>query len=166
MKLENVFTGLSISAMGLAAQRKRMNAIASNLANAETTKTDTGGPYKRKIIELTAKGAKAFSGVMRQAGMHLSTTNASHMRGGDPGSSRVSNGVPQELESKEVEDKVPPKIVYDPGNPDADPNGYVRMPNINVVTEMVNMIAASRSFEANVAAINAAKTMAKDSLEI
>ena len=165
MKLESVFSGLNISAMGLSAQRKRMNAIASNLANAETSKTEKGGPYKRKIVQLTSKGARAFSSVMRQAGLRLSTTHEGHMQGGNTEFTEeqtVDGGV----ESKEVEDNASPKMVYDPGNPDADPNGYVAMPNVNIVTEMVNMIAASRSFEANVTAVNAAKTMAKDSLEI
>jgi flagellar basal-body rod protein FlgC len=165
MKLDSVFSGLNISAMGLSAQRKRMNAIASNLANAETSKTEKGVPYRRKIVEMTAKNAQAFSTVMQDAGLKLSTTSEGHLQQGPMGfteSQEVAGGV----DSREVEDTAPPKVVYDPDNPEADPNGYVTMPNVNVVTEMVNMISASRSFEANVQAVNAAKTMAKDSLEI
>ncbi len=165
MKLESVFTGLEISASGLSAQRKKMNAIASNLANAETGKTEQGTPYRRKIINLKARTARLFSTVMQQTGVKLATTNEGHF-GGEPFPETTGRSVPAGIDVTESEDPAPPRTVYDPGNPDADPNGYVAMPNVNVVTEMVNMIATSRSFEANVTAINAAKTMAKDSLEI
>ena len=165
MKLESVFNGLNISALGLSAQRKRMNAIASNLANAETNKTDKGGPYRRKIVEMTARTVRTFTSSMSDAGLKLSMTSEGHLEANPTGftsSQEVAGGV----DSKEVEDTAPPKVMYDPDNPQADANGYVTMPNVNVVTEMVNMISASRAFEANVTAVNAAKTMAKDSLEI
>jgi flagellar basal-body rod protein FlgC len=165
MKLDRVFGGLNISSEGLGAQRRRMNAIAENLANAETTRTAQGGPYKRKIVQLKAKGQQMFSSMLRQSSIPLAKTNPAHLSGGLPdvpgGSSTVST-----VEASDTVDPAPPRVVYDPGNPDADPNGYVTMPNVNVVTEMVNMISASRAFEANVVAVNAAKNMAKDSLEI
>lgn len=165
MKLDRIFAGLNISSMGLSAQRRKMNAISENLANAETTRTEQGGPYKRKIVLMKAKSAQMFSTLVRQAGIQLAGTNADHMRGGDSGFSDTSS-VPGGVEVQENNDPAPPKVVYDPGNPDADAEGYVRMPNVNVVTEMVGMIAASRAFEANITAVTAAKTMAKDSLEI
>lgn len=165
MKLDRVFSGLNISSLGLSAQRKRMNIIAENLANAETTRTDTGGPYRRKIVQLKARGTQLFSGMMRVAGASLATTHAAHF----PQGSASLGGNPTTManvETTETTDPAPPRMVYDPGNPDANDQGYVAMPNVNVVTEMVNMISASRAFEANVVAVNAAKNMAKDSLEI
>jgi len=165
MKIDSMFSGLNISAAGMSAQRRRMNAIASNLANAETSKTEKGTPYRRKIVQLKAKTAQVFASVMKQAGIQLAATNSAHMQGSafeEGGAQKVPAGI----ETKEVEDTSPPKTVYDPGNPDADPNGYVMEPNVNVVTEMVDMISASRAYEANVTAVSAAKTMAKDTLEI
>jgi flagellar basal-body rod protein FlgC len=165
MKLESVFTGLNISAAGLSAQRKKMNTIASNLANAETSKTEQGTPYRRKVVSFKSRTARMFSTVMRQSGIRLSTTNGGHM-GGEGLAETTGQTVPAGIDVTESEDPSPPRTAFDPGNPDADANGYVRMPNVNVVTEMVNMIATSRSFEANTTAVNAAKSMAKDSLEI
>jgi flagellar basal-body rod protein FlgC len=165
MKLDKIFAGLNISSLGLSVQRRRMNNIAENLANAETTKTESGGPYRRKILQLKARSTQVFASTFQQASVPLSTTQSGHVQGADFG----VQGTPatmMAIDAKQTEDPAPPRIVYDPGNPDADANGYVAMPNVNVVTEMVNMISASRSFEANVVAINAAKNMAKDSLEI
>jgi len=160
-----MFAGLDISAAGLSAQRKRMNAIASNLANAETTKTEKGGAYRRKIVQLKAKGEHLFGAALRQAGLKLATTDAAHMDGA-PVAAPGTDEVDQVISANETEDQSPPRMVYDPGNPDANADGYVNMPNVNIVTEMVGMMTASRSFEANVVAIDAAKNMAKDSLEI
>ena len=165
MKLDRVFAGLNISSLGLSMQRRRMNNIAENLANAETTKTESGGPYRRKILQLKARSAQLFSSSFQQASIPLSTTQAGHVQGGDVEAMDGSSGRAA-ITAKETLDSTPPRVVYDPGSPDADANGYVAMPNVNVVTEMVNMISASRSFEANVVAITAAKNIAKDSLEI
>jgi len=165
MKIESMFSGLNISSAGLSAQRKRMNAIASNLANAETTKTEKGGPYRRKMVELKAKGEHLFGTALRQSGLRLTATNQAHMAD-VPLSADGPDQVDESITAKESEDQTAPKAVYDPGNPDANPDGYVNMPNVNIVTEMVGMMSASRSFEANVVAIDAAKMMAKDSLEI
>jgi flagellar basal-body rod protein FlgC len=165
MKIDRVFSGLNISSQGLSAQRRRLNAIASNLANAETTKTEAGGPYRRKIVELKSLGRQVFSSLVHQAGIKLATTNGTHLSGGGIESSGPAGSV-EDIQTREVEDPAPSRQVYDPGNPDADANGYVAMPNVNVVTEMVGMISATRSFEANVVAVNAAKNMAKDALEI
>lgn len=165
MKIDQFFKGLNISAHGLSAQRKKMNAIASNIANAETTRTEEGGPYARKIVMMSEKAQDSFSGLLNTQTFQLDTTNSGHigftevsMRGNDVRTSGVS--------ANEQIDETPFKMVYDPSHPDADEAGYVSMPNVNVVNEMVDMISATRSYEANVTAINAAKTMAKDSLEI
>jgi flagellar basal-body rod protein FlgC len=165
MNIDRMFSGLNISSAGLSAQRKRMNAIASNLANAETTKTEKGGPYRRKMVELKAKGEHLFGTALRQAGLRLTTTNQAHMAD-VPIAGQGPEQVDESITATEAEDQSAPRTVYDPGNPEANPDGYVTMPNVNVVTEMVGMMTASRSFEANVVAIEAAKTMAKDSLEI
>jgi flagellar basal-body rod protein FlgC len=164
MNLDRVFGGLNISSRGLSAQRQRMNVIAENLANAETSKTGQGGPYRRKIVQLKAKGVHVFSSLIRQATVPMATTSAGHFAGG--GMTWQDDSSAAAVDAREVEDASAPRKVYDPSHPDADANGYVAMPNVNIVTEMVNMISASRAFEANVVAVSAAKTMAKDSLEI
>lgn len=131
------FSSIDISASGLFAQRMRLDTIANNIANASTTRTDQGGPYKKQQVVF-----KAYTG-----------------DSSDPSTSGVQvEGV--------VESQDPPKMIYDPGNPDAGPDGRVAMPNVNVVEEMVDMITATRSYEANIQAIGAAKTMASKALEI
>ncbi len=165
MNIDRMFAGLNISSAGLTAQRKRMNAIASNLANAETTRTEKGGAYRRKMVELKAKGGHMFTTALRQAGLSLATTNGAHMTE-VPVTEQGTEQDGTSITATETEDPSALRTVYDPGNPDANPDGYVNMPNVNVVTEMVGMMSASRSFEANVVAIDAAKTMAKDALGI
>ena len=165
MKIGKLFAGFDISAMGLTAQRKRMNAIANNMANAETTKTDDGGPYKRKVVVMRSDGDQSFSSAFSSMAVKLASTNEQHFSDVNEGTT-APESVGGGVQSSEKEDNSPFKMVYDPGHPDADANGYVKMPNVNIVTEMVDMISASRSYEANVTAINAAKTSAKDALEI
>jgi flagellar basal-body rod protein FlgC len=165
MKLDKLFAGFNISAMGLTAQRKRMNAIANNMANAETTKTEDGQPYRRKIVVVKGTSDESFSSALNTMTMKLATTNEGHISDAADGSP-VQGGASGSVQSTEEVDSSPFKMVYDPGHPDADKDGYVKMPNVNVVTEMVDMISATRSYEANVTAIDGAKTMAKDALEI
>ena len=135
----------SVSASGMEAQRFRMNIIASNLANVETTRTESGGAYRRKDIVFAAQGEGGFGSFLRQA-----------MDGAAPGVKIA--GV--------IEDARPLKHIYEPAHPDANPEGYVAFPNINVAEEMVNMIAASRSYEANVSAFKATREMALKALEL
>jgi flagellar basal-body rod protein FlgC len=132
----------AISASGLRAQRLRMDVIAANLANAQSTRTPDGGPYRRHEVVLEAQPT---SGTFEDA---LNSSN--------PGV-RVA---------RIVADDRPPQLVFDPGHPDADAKGYVAMPNVNVVTEMVDMMAATRAYEANVAALNATKRLLEAALEI
>ncbi len=165
MKINRFFSGLDISANGLSAQRKRMNAIASNIANIDTTRTEDGGPYRRKIVLLKSQAQQMFSSVLRSSGLQLAATDQAHFTDSSVTGTEVQGNVGG-VEAAESTDNSPFKVVYDPGNPDADEKGYVKTPNINVVTEMVDMISASRSYEANVTAATAAKTMAKDALEI
>jgi flagellar basal-body rod protein FlgC len=142
------FTSLDVSASALTAERTRMNLISNNLANANATRTAEGGPYKRKdAVFATQKGAQAFSDKLAQA-----------TKGAVP---------PQGVQVVEiVEDQRPPRMQFDPNHPDADSQGYVAMPNVNVVEEMADMIAATRAYEANVTAVQAAKAMALKTLEI
>jgi flagellar basal-body rod protein FlgC len=165
MKIDSIFAGLNISSKGLSAQRKRMNAIASNVANAETSRTEDGSPYRRKVVRLTSETQQSFSHVLQGSGMKMSATNGAHFTDASV-ETTVAGGAAGSVAAEEITDKSEFKSVYDPSHPDADEHGYVKMPNVNVVTEMVDMVSASRSYEANVTAVNAAKTMAKDTLEI
>jgi flagellar basal-body rod protein FlgC len=164
MKLDKIFAGLNISSRGLSVQRMRMNTIAENIANAETTKTDQGGPYRRKQVVVSSTEAKTFGTELQSAGMSLARTDPHHSPGGDFAAG-VESLLPA-VDATTKTDSSPDKMVYDPSHPDANADGYVAMPNVNVVTEMVDMISASRAYEANVVAIGATKTMARDSLEI
>jgi len=140
------FSSLRISASGLEAQTKRMNTISSNIANAETTRTEEGGPYKRKDPIFAAIPDRESFGEIFQNELD---ENA------------------QGVQVVEIsEDTRKPRLVYNPSHPDANPEGYVAMPNVNTVEEMANMISAQRSYEANVTAMNAAKSMAQKALEI
>ena len=156
---------IDISATGLRAQRIRMNAIASNVANINTTRSEEGGPYKRQIAVLSSIGDNniSFKDALRDAGLQLTTTKPCHLLPLKGGAGKLNiAGVEASVEL----DQRPPRIVFDPGHPDADAAGYVAMPNIDIVTEMVNMISASRSYEANVTAITAFKAMARRAMEI
>ena len=137
-------TSMKISASGLAANRKRMNAISSNIANAQTTRTAEGGPYRPKEVVFGSEPArKSFSEVLD----------------GQLGGESVHA-------TEVINVNRPPIPKYEPNHPDADPNGYVYYPSVNVMTEMANMISASRSYEANINAFNTSKAMAQKALEL
>lgn len=140
------FKAMNISSSGLAAQRVRMNVLSSNLANAQTTRTPEGGPYKRKDVVFSATPA------------------------GNPFEDFLDESYGTQLRDVKVvdvhSDQKAPRRVFDPSHPDAAKDGYVEMPNIQVMTEMVNMIAATRAYEANTTALNSAKQMAMKALEI
>ena len=140
------FSSMNVSSSALSAERTRMNLISSNLANAGATRTPEGGPYKRKDAVFAATPVEnRFNRALDGAtAMQLRKVDVSHI----------------------VEDQNPPRLQYDPGHPDANPQGYVAMPNVNVVEEMADMISATRSYEANITAVQAAKSMAMKTLEI
>ncbi|HUN65418.1 MAG TPA: flagellar basal body rod protein FlgC [Bacteroidota bacterium] len=165
MKIDKLFASMNISGQGLRAQRMRMNAIAENIANTETTRTENGEPYRRKIVQFKASDQQEFSTVLRQAGLELTGTDENHMAA-DPADFAETDTTAAGVAGSEVTDPSPFRLMYDPGHPDADADGYVKMPNVNIVNEMVDMVATTRSFEANVVAITAEKGIAKDSLEI
>ncbi len=140
------FSALKVSSTGLSAQRTRMNIISSNLANAQSTAPNGEGTYRRRDILLSAVPSRSnFNDLVRQAtGSDLKEVKVTEI----------------------AEDMSPPKRVFDPKHQHADKDGFVSYPNINVMEEMVNLIMASRSYEANVTAINATKSMALKALEI
>jgi flagellar basal-body rod protein FlgC len=138
-----VFSALEVAASGLSAERIRMNTIASNLANARTTQVEGGGPYRRLDPVFQAIPLDREQGVV----------------GSDPGVSLVKV---QEIRA----DERPGMLVYEPGHPDANPAGYVEYPNVNAVEEMVNMITASRAYEAGVTSIESVKAMARSAIGI
>lgn len=141
---------LAASVSALDAQRRRLNVIASNLANAQSTRTAAGGPYRRRdVVFEAAPVAPRFNRVFKQAAMGLN--------GKEPQGVRVA---------RVVEDHKPGQAIYDPKHPDANAKGYVVMPNVNVMEEMVNMMGASRAYEANVQAISVTRMMWNRALEI
>ena len=145
-----MFDALNVSATGLTAERLRMDVTAENLANAQTTRGADGQPYRRKEVVL---GEIAGTG-----GFGAQLTKAMGV-----GSGAAPGGVQVEAITQ---DATPGKLVYDPGHPDADAKGYVRMPNVDTVAEMVDLITAQRGYEANVTAMQTAKTMFAKTLDI
>lgn len=143
----SLFNSMNVSASGLTAQRLRMDVISQNIANVNTTRTAHGTPYKRQTVIFEEAQASPFS-------VHLDNAISS-----EP----LARGV---RVSGIVADQTPGNMVYDPNHPHADENGYVEMPNVNIVEEMVNMISASRSYEANITAINVTRSMIAKTLEI
>lgn len=144
---------IDVSASGLTAQRLRMDTIASNMANAETVRSADGtGPYRRQVVVFQARdndnSLSSFRGVLNR----------------EITSSGVGVRV-KEIRSL-TEDEAPFRLVYEPGHPDADENGYVKYPNVNIVEEMINMISSTRAFEANSKVIEASRNMAMRALDI
>ena len=141
-----LFQAFNISASGMTAERFRTDIIAENVANVNTTRTENGTPYRRKIVTFAEKDTTDFREMLSRA------------------RSYGKNGVKV---TKVMEDTSSDYIMkYDPEHPDADENGYVSYPNVNIVTEMTNLIDASRGYEANVTAFNAVKAMAQSGLQV
>ncbi len=143
----SMLNGLNISASGMTAQRLRLDIISQNIANVNTTRDAKGNPYQRKMVIFSEKGtSKSFGEIL--------------------GDEVKGNGSGVKVTKIFDDDKTAMRKVYDPSHPDADEDGYVTYPNVNVVQEMTDMIDASRSYEANVTAFNATKNMALKALEI
>ncbi len=146
----NLFSAMEIASSGLLAQRVRINTLASNLANARTTRTPEGGPYRRldpvfRAVPLVER----FSNLVDRA------------RGIEEARNAYLVEVPEVRR-----DEGPPRRVYDPDHPDAGPDGFVEMPNVEVVTEMVNLVTASRAYEAGVSVVKTVEAMARSALSI
>lgn len=164
-----IFGNMNVSASGLRGMRAKMNVISENIANAQTTRTEDGGPYRRKNVIFTEAQPTDPTPVSRppRAGgfQRLLHTHVRHMDLPLPGEeAELPRG--SELEVTEAEDSQPFKLVYNPGHPDADEQGYVLMPNVDVVREFVDLIAAQRAYDANVSAIDGSKKMFTRALEI
>jgi flagellar basal-body rod protein FlgC len=139
-------TAMQISSSGLNVQRQRMEAISSNLANVETTRTPEGGPYRKKSVVVSSLPLENdFGAVLKN---------------------ELGDTLNQVLVTQVVRDQTEPRTVFKPNHPDANKDGYVAMPNIDMISEMVDMVTTTRSFEANVTAMNAAKAMALRAIEL
>jgi len=143
-----MFDMMSISASALSAERQRAEVTSANLANAETTHTASGGPYVRKEVVFSSSNASPFQTVFNRLG---------DFAGSPAGTVQISDV---------VDDKTPPVMHYEPGNPDANKEGYVAYPAINPVTEMVDLMGATRAYQLNASAVNAAKQMIQESIDI
>lgn len=148
----SMFGGIDASASGLTAERLRMDVISNNIANANTTRTEKGGAYRRRyvVFEPRDNDTTTFAGLLAATQKSKNKWN-------------TGNGV---RATRIEEDDRPGPLVYDPGHPDANADGYVARPNVNIVMEMVDMITASRAYEANTTAISSAKSMALKALDI
>jgi flagellar basal-body rod protein FlgC len=141
-----LFDAIGIAGSGLTAQRIRMDVTAENLANADTTKAANGQPYQRQEVVLRETGAQGFNGALAQAS-----------QAEQPGGVQVA---------QIVADATPDQQVYDPGNPEADAKGYVKLPNVSTVTEMTDLISEQQSYQSDVTAMQTAKTMFSATLEV
>jgi flagellar basal-body rod protein FlgC len=145
-----MFDAISVAGTGLTAERIRMDVTSENLANADTTKAANGQPYQRQDVELKQIGSEGFSGALSGAMA-------------DAGAAQTPGGVEV---SGIVSDSTPDQQVYDPGSPEADAKGYVKMPNVSTVTEMTDLISESQSYQSDVTAMQTAKTMFSATLEV
>jgi flagellar basal-body rod protein FlgC len=150
--MPGVFNALSVAASGMSAERVRMDVIANNLANANTTRTEGGGPFVRQEVIVSERGRQASG-----------TLGAPFATFGDFTSGSAGGGAEV---TWIVADSAPARRVYDPGHPDADKGGYVTLPNVNTVTEMVDLITATRAYEANVTTVQAVKHVASRAIDI
>jgi len=138
-----MFKAMEVLASGLSAARTRVNVLASNIANAETTRTAEGGPYKRKdVVQVAKQVPGGFDTALDKMSLQRPSVQAV------------------------VEDKADPRMVFQPGHPDANPEGYVAYPNINVVTTMTDLMSASRLYQANVTAMETARSMSQEAARI
>ena len=159
---DNIFTSMNISGQGMSVQRMRLSAVAKNIANANTTKSTDGNPYRREIVTVDEVPENSFTRNFSEQ-ISLVKTDSVHSALAKPFNNPANSEV---LNAQTEQDATPPRLVYDPAHPDANENGYVLMPNVNIVTEMVEMISAQRAFEANTQVVDSAKNIARNSLEI
>ncbi|MCI9337977.1 MAG: flagellar basal body rod protein FlgC [Lachnospiraceae bacterium] len=150
-----LFSAFNINASGMTAERYRMDIISENVANANTTRTADGTPYRRKVVSFEEKTERRPSSFSHIFGKTLHDHGFVQTAGSGVRVSGVYHDHVTEM-----------NMAYDPSHPDADENGYVTYPNVNIITEMTNMIDASRAYEANSTAFNASKAMAQKGLEI
>ena len=162
--MSNFLNSFDISGYGLSSQRVRVNVISSNIANAQTTRTDEGGPYRRKQVVFKAVDFnEQFNKALQ--GMTKSASYEDPLDEGDFGK-KVNPAIMSVIVDKIVRDDTKPKMKFEPNHPDADANGYVAYPNINPVVEMADLVEATRSYQANVAAFESVKAMANNAISL
>jgi len=161
MEVGGIFTALKTSLFGLSSQMKKMEAISENIAHAEELPDADGKVYQRKAVVSKQNQSSRLRSFGQQLQLNLKRTHSAHVHSANP----PVPGRESENSFKIVE-REGEKLVYNPGHPRADENGYVKMPDINMVEEMVDLISTSRSYDANVTVLNAAKQMARRALEI
>jgi flagellar basal-body rod protein FlgC len=164
--MDGLLGAIKASSQGLSVQRRKMNVVAKNIANAETTETAEGGPYRReRVLVKQTEDKEPFNSLLKKAETNLTRTHQYH-RGG--GSRKVGSKV--EVTGVDAEQVTDPassfQLVYDPSHPQADEDGYVKMPDIEIINEMVDMMTATRAYEANTVAISSAKKMVNNALDI
>ncbi|MGF1510205.1 MAG: flagellar basal body rod protein FlgC [Myxococcota bacterium] len=143
--MANIFDAFTLAGRALSVQRARLDVASSNLANAQTTRTEQGGPYRRRDVVLReTREPGSFEAVLRGEADRVRSVEVDHVR----------------------EDAAPPRLVFEPDHPDADSNGFVAYPNINTVEEMVNMITSMRSYQANLNVLSGLRTLAERALTI
>lgn len=142
----NMFHSIDVSAMALTAEKTRIDVINKNMANSNTTRATGGMPYRRQMVVFKERKGTPFSSYLKEASNKYLNEGVS------------VSGI--------VEDTTPFKVIYEPGHPDADENGYVRMPNVDMAKEMVDMIDAYRAYEANVTSLNTSKSLLMKALDI
>jgi flagellar basal-body rod protein FlgC len=166
----SLFEAIDIAGSGLSAERVRMDVTSENLANAQTTRTAAGGPYQRQEVELQQIGSSDFGSALAGA-MEQGGSQGGEAEGEDAGTLMpATSGEGGPAGGVEVagilSDKTPDQLVYNPSSPEADSQGYVKMPNVDTVTEMTDLISESRSYEADVTAMQTSKSMFNSTLGI
>ena len=162
--MSNFLNSFDISGYGLSAQRTRVNIISQNIANAQTTRTEEGGPYRRKqvvfkAIDFNQQFNKAINSMTQSAKFEDPLNEGAFGK-------EVNPAIMSVVVDKISRDDTEPKMKYDPAHPDADTNGYVAYPNINPVIEMADLVEATRSYQANVAAFESSKSMANSAISL
>lgn len=145
--MSGIFSAMDVSASALTAQRRRLELLVTNMANAQTTRTPEGGPYRRKDVVFASEPVRPFWQVLMEIGENESLSEGVTVR-------------------EVVTDNSPPVLKYEPGHPDANAEGYVAYPNVNPLEEMANLLSATRSFEANVRAFEAVKEVIRRSIDL
>ena len=162
----NIFRSIDTAASGMTAQRKRMDAISSNIANMSVTNADgNGNPYLRRHVNMNPDPRRTFSEILSKVSRRLKTTSSDHIR------ESISMDLKRELtplvDGQEVEiPNMRKNVIFDPSHPDADADGFVTYPDVNIVEELTDLMIAQRTFDANVTVVNAAKQMIMRSLDI
>jgi flagellar basal-body rod protein FlgC len=161
----NIYRSIDIAGSGMTAQRMKMDAVSSNMANISVTRVNGGGPYLRRQVVMSPDPQQTFAGTLKRASLRMETNAQGHIdRAGASGKRKEE--IPLVKGSEVTIPNMKKNIVYDPTHPDADKDGYVTYPDVNIVEEMVDLMVASRSFDAEVTVVNAAKGMITKSLEI